>query len=117
MDDEKKLTQIFQEVFTSYGYKINTFTDPLSAWAHFEKRPDAYDLVITDMAMPSLTGMELVKKILALRPELPTIFCTGFSEAINKEKAMEIGIRMYYQKPVMIANMVESVRMILDNEK
>ncbi len=117
IDDEEKLTQMAEDFFTGYGYTITTFTDPIPALHHLKKQPDGYDLVITDMAMPSLTGVELAKQMLALRPDLPIILCTGYSETINKESSLKIGIRMYCQKPVMLGKLVESVRRILDNDK
>ncbi len=117
VDDEVVLTQMADEIFSSYGYVIDVFTDPLLAFEGFAGQPDTYSLVITDLTMPSLTGTELAQKMISLKPGLPVILCTGFSETINKEKSMEIGFSQYFQKPVVMSKLVKSVRKILDKEK
>lgn len=117
VDDEVVLTQMADEIFSSYGYVIDVFTDPLLAFEGFAGQPDTYSLVITDLTMPSLTGTELAQKMISLKPGLPVILCTGFTETINKEKSMEIGFSQYFQKPVVMSKLVKSVRKILDKEK
>jgi CheY-like chemotaxis protein len=92
------------------GYKVTVATDSLVAWELFVQQPDAFDLVITDMAMPNMTGIELAKKILEQRPEIPVILCTGFSEMINEEKAKSLGIKAYLMKPVLKSKLAASVR-------
>jgi len=79
----------------------------------FSQNPTAFDLVITDQTMPGLTGTELAKKILALRPEMPIILCTGYSENINEEKAKELGIRGYISKPMELNPLLNLVVQML----
>ena len=117
VDDEETLTQVADEIFSIYGYRIDTFTDPVLALESFAGQPDAYSLLITDMSMPSLAGVELAQKMMVTKPDLPVILCSGFSEIMNKEKSMEIGIRQYFQKPIVMSKLVKSVREILDQEE
>ncbi len=117
VDDEEKLNKVADEIFSVYGYTIDTFTDPLLALENFAAQPGVYSLVITDMTMPSMTGEEMAKKMMDKQPDLPVILCTGFNETINKEKAEEAGFCRYFQKPLVMSRLVKSVREILDNEK
>jgi len=83
----------------------------------FKANPDNYDLVVTDMTMPNMTGDKLAKEILAVRPDLPVIICTGFSERINKEHAEVIGVRGFLMKPVVKSEMAQMVRKVLNEAK
>lgn len=117
VDDEEPLTMLAAEIFSSYGYTIDTFTDPVLALTSFVENPDAYSMLITDMAMPSLSGVELSQKIMVTKPDLPIILCSGFSKDINKEISMEISFRKYFQKPIVMSKLVRSVREILDQQE
>jgi PAS domain S-box-containing protein len=110
VDDEKAVVDITRYMLMQLGYKVTVATDSLVAWELFVQQPDAFDLVITDMAMPNMTGIELAKKILEQRPEIPVILCTGFSEMINEEKAKSLGIKAYLMKPVLKSKLAASVR-------
>jgi YesN/AraC family two-component response regulator len=83
----------------------------------FRKGPGNFDLVITDMTMPNLTGAELARQILTIQPDMPIILCTGFSEMINEEKAKSLGIRAFIMKPVIRTDLAQSVRKVLDSSK
>ncbi len=113
VDDEEKIANIAHEVLTKYGYKVTLCTNGAQALQEFEKHMDQYDLVITDMSMPHMNGVELIKRILKLRPHFPVILCSGFSELINKEKADAMGAN-YIQKPVVMSELVRTVRKVLD---
>lgn len=113
VDDEEKIANIVHEVLTKYGYKVTLCTNGAQALQEFEKEPDQYDLVITDMSMPHMNGVELTKRILKLRPHFPVILCSGFSELINKEKADAMGVN-YIQKPVVMSELVRTVRKTLN---
>jgi YesN/AraC family two-component response regulator len=76
--------------------------------------PEGYDLVLTDMTMPKLTGKELVRKILAVRVNIPIIMCTGFSEIMDRNEALSMGVREYVMKPVVKHELAEIVRKVLD---
>ena len=74
----------------------------------------SFDLVITDMTMPQMTGDKLAKEILNIRPGMPIILCSGYSENIDAEKARALGIRKYIEKPLNMSNFVASIRKVLD---
>ena len=96
------------------GYEISTFSDSISALEHFQKNPDEFDLVITDMTMPKMTGEVLVKKMKTMRPGLPIIICTGFSEIIDEKKAKKLGIGALLYKPVIKKDLLRTIRRILN---
>jgi DNA-binding NtrC family response regulator len=89
-------------------------TNSLEALETFRADPHGFDLVITDMTMPSLRGEELAREIIALRPGMPIILCTGYSELINETQAREMGIREFVMKPYMVANFAETIRKSLN---
>ncbi len=117
VDDELKITAIAYEAFSAYGYNIKTFTDGDQAFEEYEKEPDRYDMLITDMTMPSMTGLMLVEKILTIKPDIPVILCTGHSDLVDKEKALAVGIKHYYEKPLRMSKLIRIVRKILDESK
>ena len=80
----------------------------------FQQAPDDFDLVITDMTMPSMTGAKLARKILTVRPNIPLILCSGSNELINEERAKAMGIREYAMKPVNKKDFVRTIRKVLD---
>ncbi len=90
--------------------------DGESALNSFQREPGGYDLVITDMTMPGLTGAKLIKEIFQINPDTPIILCTGYSELINREKSMNLGVADFLQKPVMMNTLLRSVRKTLDEK-
>ncbi|MEW5722057.1 MAG: response regulator [Thermodesulfobacteriota bacterium] len=116
VDDEPPLAQFVFEALSRLGYKVVTRTDPRQALADFQDRPEAFDLVITDMTMPHLTGEQMAARMLALRPDLPIILCTGFSEMILEEKARALGIEDYIMKPFETREFAGTVRRVLDRK-
>lgn len=115
IDDEQDIIDLAEETLTMYGYKITTFSDGVKAMQDFEKHPDDYELVITDMAMPNMTGLDITHKIKGIRPNLPIILCSGYSEIINKEKSLALGISRYIQKPLIMDSLARVIRELLDN--
>ncbi|CAK8721660.1 histidine kinase [Candidatus Electrothrix laxa] len=113
IDDEQTVVDITRYMLLQLGYKVTVETDSPVAWELFAQQPDAFDLVITDMSMPKMSGIELAKKILERRPDIPIILCTGFSEMINEEKAKSLGIKAYLMKPVLKSKLAASVRQAL----
>ena len=99
VDDEESIVKIGNQILKRLGYEVESTTNPVEALNLFRSKPDQFDLVITDLEMPKLTGDELVQEILKLRPHMPVIFSTGFSERINRQKAKEIGVAGYIEKP------------------
>jgi len=92
-------------------------TIDLDALDAFRAPPDAFDLVITDMTMPNMTGDRLAEELISIRPDIPVIICTGFCERINKEKAEAIGIKGFLMKPIVRSEMAQTVRKVLDEAK
>jgi len=114
VDDEKSLVNIGTEMLEQLGYKVVGKTNSLKALNAFSAKPEEFDLIITDQTMPHLTGAELAKKIFLIRPDIPIILCTGFSEVISEEKAKSIGIREYIMKPIFMKEIAYVVRRLLD---
>jgi CheY-like chemotaxis protein len=114
LDDEPGLADSGKTLLESLGYRVTTKTGSPEALAAFRADPDAFDLVITDMTMPGLTGLELARELLAIRPGVPIILCTGFSELVNEKMAREAGIRAFVMKPIGIATLARTVRRALD---
>ena len=114
VDDEPGLVEL-QEIFLKrIGYSITTSTDSIEAFNLFRAAPHDFDLVVTDMAMPNMTGAKLTEKIKALNPELPVILCTGFSEQINAKTAGDLSIEAFLMKPVRMKKLANTVRGVLD---
>jgi CheY-like chemotaxis protein len=98
------------------GYHVECCTSSIEALELFKSRTDHFDLVVTDMTMPNLTGDRLTREILAMRPEIPVILCTGFSEQISAESARDLGVREYSLKPLVMEKLAGTVRAVLDSK-
>jgi len=98
------------------GYRVVTKTDPIEAFETFRDKPDRFDLVITDMTMPDMTGDILAKKLMKIRPNIPIILCTGFSRRITPQKAKEIGIKEFLMKPLTHLALAKAVREALQKQ-
>jgi signal transduction histidine kinase len=115
VDDEKTLTSMGHRLLESLGYQVKTFTDPVAALEYFQREPEGVDLVLTDMTMPGLTGDQLAQKMLAVRPDIPIVLCTGFSIKIDEASAKALGIRAYINKPILRGDLATALRNVLDN--
>ncbi|MDG4474667.1 hybrid sensor histidine kinase/response regulator [Thiovibrio frasassiensis] len=113
VDDEKVIVEMMQKTLEMLGYRVTTCIDSRQALELFAAQPADFDLVLTDMTMPHLTGAELAQQLMAIRPELPVVLCTGFSEIINEEKARDIGIRKLLMKPVLRDELARVLRQVL----
>ena len=113
VDDEKIIVKVVQLMLESLGYTVTAFTDPAMALEHFRENPAAFDLLLTDMTMPKMTGDQLIRQVIAIRPEFPIILCTGFSEIINEESAKEMGVKEYLMKPVVMNELAPVIRTAL----
>lgn len=113
VDDEEQLRDIAKRLFSTNGYQVIACEHGVEALEIFQSSPDQFDLVITDMTMPHMTGAELAQKILVIRPDMPIILCTGQSEFVNKGKALAIGICEYLAKPVLQHYFLSVVRKAL----
>ena len=115
VDDEKIISDMAKVSLEKQGYRVTTQNDSNRAFKLFEQDPEAFDLIITDQSMPGLTGDLLVAKVKRIRPGIPIILCTGFSEQVTPEEAKKIGVRQYLQKPVEMEDLWRSVRQSLDH--
>ena len=114
VDDEKDIRMLAQTFLTTYGYTVTTFENGEKAFEAFRKNPDQFDLIITDMTMPRMTGEELSRKVFRIREDMPVILCTGYSENVPEAKALGMGIRKYVQKPVSNNALAGLIREVLD---
>ena len=114
VDDETEVLSVTKVFLEQYGYRIVAFQDGIQALQAFEQDPDAFDLVITDMTMPKITGDQLATRMMAIRSDIPVILCTGYSHKISREEALQMGIRRYIEKPVVLKDLVIAVRRNLD---
>ena len=117
IDDEESIVNIGKLMLESLGYKVETETKSVKALEIFRQDPDRFDIIITDNTMPELTGLELAKEILKIKPGTPIILCTGYHEDIITEKAREIGISEYITKPCNSIVLGSSIRRVLDEKK
>lgn len=117
VDDEKPIAQMEEIMLESLGYKVSSYSSGEAALAAFRTHPDSFDLIVTDMTMPKITGLALTKEVLAVRSDIPVVMCTGFSELINEEKAKKAGISRFLMKPVTQTDLATAVREVLDEQK
>ncbi|MFA7383834.1 MAG: PAS domain S-box protein [Desulfurivibrionaceae bacterium] len=117
VDDELPIASSLQKMLEFHGYQVVMKTSSVEALAAFRLTPRDFDLVITDQTMPELTGEKLVLALKEIRPEIPVILCTGFSATIDEAKARDLGIDAFFMKPVLIKEITETIRSILDKTK
>ena len=114
VDDEKAAVDVIQSMLENLGYDVTARTSSIEALEAFRNNPERFDLVITDMTMPNMTGKELTKELMSIRQDIPVILCTGFSEQIDEYTAKEMGIRAYVMKPIVMREMAPKIRKGLD---
>jgi PAS domain S-box-containing protein len=117
VDDEEDLVEIGAQMLSHLGYEVATRLDGAEALEAFREQPERFDLVITDMTMPNLTGDRLAKELMKIRPDIPIILYTGFNESITEEKATGIGIREFSMKPFVMRDLAMTTRRALDGRK
>jgi len=116
IDDEQSIVNMARQMLERLGYEVDAKMSSIEALELFRSKPDQFDLVITDLTMPKMTGDTLVKEILNIRPDIPIILCTGFSEKIDEKKATAIGAADYIEKPVNQHDFAFKVRKVLDRK-
>jgi PAS domain S-box-containing protein len=114
VDDEHALVEIAKDILERLGYEVVTRTSSVEALELFRAQADNYDLVITDMTMPNMTGDKLSRELMKIRSDIPIILCTGYSERISEEKAKSMGIREFVMKPLVMKDLAKTVRKALD---
>lgn len=114
VDDDRTIVEFAKDLLSQLAYNVVGLTDPEKALEEFKKAPNDFDLVITDMTMPKMTGDKLAKAISKISPNTPIIVCTGFSEHMDEKKAKELGIEKMLQKPFSPSILAKAVRELLD---
>ncbi|MFA5903689.1 MAG: response regulator [Desulfobacula sp.] len=114
VDDELTIVKIADRILKGLGYSVTTRTSSIEALDLFKSNPADFDLIVSDMTMPKMTGDQLARELIAIRPDIPIIICTGYSEKINKEKTKIIGVKEFLMKPVVQSEMAQTVRKVLD---
>jgi PAS domain S-box-containing protein len=110
VEDEEMQLLSLERMLERLGYRATSYRNGVDALVDFEAHPNNYDLVITDQTMPQMTGVQLAKGILRVRPDIPVILCTGYSEVIDAEEAKELGIREFIMKPFGVAEFSATIR-------
>ena len=114
VDDESMIVNLNTKRLEDLGYRVTGLSDPVQALEQVREEPARFDLVITDMTMPGMTGDRLAREVLNLRPDLPVILSTGHSERISRESALEAGLAEYLEKPLDLPTLARAVRKVLD---
>jgi PAS domain S-box-containing protein len=115
VDDEVLVRNVMVQTLESHGLDVTPADSGTDALDVFRAEPGGFDLVITDQTMPNMTGVTLATKLLAIRPDLPVILCSGFNGDIDEKRAGEMGIRGFYQKPVDFAELRRQVADLLSS--
>jgi len=116
IDDEEPLARLGEEWLTQLGYTPTIKTSSIEALALYRQDPNRFDLVITDQTMPNMSGELLARELLALRPDLPIILCTGFSHTMSPEKSRTLGISHFLMKPLTYHDLGHAIRKIFDGQ-
>ncbi|MBN2468137.1 MAG: PAS domain S-box protein [Deltaproteobacteria bacterium] len=115
IDDEEVLVELGEKALKRLGYSVTGMTCPIEALKAFRAHPAQYDLVITDMTMPNMNGDRLAREMMTIRPDIPIIICTGYSEFISEGKAAVMGVKGFLMKPVAVKDLAETIRTVFDN--
>jgi two-component system, cell cycle sensor histidine kinase and response regulator CckA len=117
IDDELSVVKLHKMVLEKFGYEVTTSTGSLEALESFRAAPSTFNLVITDMTMPKMTGDKLASELMKIRPDIPVIICTGYGKETSEKLSAEIGINAIVYKPVSILELARTVRKVLDETK
>jgi PAS domain S-box-containing protein len=113
VDDEKMLVDIGKKALDRLGYEVVTRTSPIEALELFRVKPESFDLVISDQTMPNMTGDELARELIHIRPDIPVIICTGYSQTIDQKRAADRGIKGFVMKPMLLNEIAAAIRRAL----
>lgn len=117
VDDEDSIIQLEKQMLERLGYQTSIFNGSRDALSAFKTKPSQFDLVISDMNMPNMNGMQLATELIAIRPDIPIILCTGYSERIDNQKTEAQGIRGLLMKPVGMKDLAHKIQEVLDGTK
>jgi len=116
VDDEQALVTLHKLMLEDLGYRVTTKISSIEALELFRNNPERFDLVITDMTMPNMTGDKLALELLRIREDIPIILCTGFSENVTEKSVLAMGIRAFIMKPILKHQIAKTIRRVLDGE-
>jgi len=116
IDDERSMLKAMQRMLERLGYTVDARMNAVEALEIFRADPGKFDLIITDYTMPEVTGEDLAKAVMGIRPDIPVILCTGYSDKIDEEKSKMIGIRAFVMKPIVMGEMAETIRKVLEDD-
>ena len=114
VDDDEMIVLLGERMLTTIGYQVISMTNSIEALKLFSANADDIDLVISDQTMPGLSGTELIEKVLAIKPELPCILCTGYSAKTSEADAKKIGVKAFMLKPFEQYQLAQTIRKVLD---
>ncbi len=117
VDDEEPIVDMEKKMLERLGYRVTERTGSIDALAAFRANPSDFDLVITDMMMPNMTGTQLSKNLMEIREDIPIIICTGFSEQLDKYKAGAMGVRAFVMKPLLRSRIAAVIQKVLNGEE
>ncbi len=117
VDDEPFIAKLGKRLLEGLGYTTESTTDPEKALDMVRNDPSKFDLIITDMTMPNMTGDQLIIETLKIRQDMPTIICSGYSSNISEKKAADIGVHSFIVKPINKSELAKVVRKVLDSAK
>ncbi len=117
VDDEEALVEMGEEILAELGYEVTSRMNGHEAFALLKEDPSRFDLVVTDQTMPEITGIELARKIIAIRPDMPVIICTGYSQLVDADKARAAGIKAFVMKPLTRREIAGTIRKVLDGSQ
>jgi DNA-binding NtrC family response regulator len=113
VDDEPALVEIGKMSLERLGYRVETRTSSIEALKLFQKSADNFDLIITDMTMPGMTGDKLAIEVKKIRADIPVVICSGYSDDVMVNRATQIGISAFLMKPLVIQDLANTVRDVL----
>jgi PAS domain S-box-containing protein len=114
IDDEPSIVALLEKILQKMGYTVKGETDSLKALELIRQTPDRFDLVITDMTMPQMAGLQLSREIMVIRPDLPILACSGFSEKVTPKDVRSYGFQGYISKPINRGMMAKAIRKVFD---
>ncbi len=116
VDDEESMVNLNRKRLERLGYQVKSTAKPEEALEWFKADPDQFDVLLTDMTMPRMSGDRLAAEVLKIRPNMPVIICTGYSERMSAQKAEVLGVRKYIEKPIDLRNLASALREVLDEK-
>jgi len=117
VDDEPALVELLRDELVTLGYRVTAHVSPLEALSDFLEHPLDFDVLLTDLTMPGLSGADLAEKVLAVRPDLPIVMTTGYGRVMSEERARELGLRPLLYKPFTMVALGDAIQDALSSSR